>query len=124
MATGHTILTIEDNPELQTVYMQMLGSHGYKVIQAMDGEEGLELARKKKPDLIVLDILLPKKNGFEVLEQLKAKAVTASIPVIISSYQSADEDVKRGLGLGADAYLIKGHWNQKMFIDTITKILT
>lgn len=85
MAKGIKILVIEDDPFLNKVYMNKLSQEGFVVSTAMDGLSGLEKAREQKPSLVVLDVILPKMNGFEVLEELKKDPAVKHIPVIIIS---------------------------------------
>jgi DNA-binding response OmpR family regulator len=100
------ILLVEDDEVLAKVIDEELVEAGFEIFQAYDGESGLAMAREKKPDLILLDILLPKKNGFDVLETLK-KLPEAHIPVIILSMLGSDDDIKKGLRLGANDYVVK-----------------
>lgn len=103
------IVLIEDDEVLGKVMMTELTDAGFKVTQAYDGEEGLEVVRKIHPDLVLLDLILPKKPGFEVLEALKASPDTKDIPVIILTLLGEDEDIKKGLKLGAEDYLVKSN---------------
>jgi DNA-binding response OmpR family regulator len=105
--TKKKILVVEDETILLKALNISLLQSGYEVFSAEDGEAGLKLAKDKKPDLILLDIMLPKKDGFEVLKDLKKTSSTKSIPVIILSNLGQDTDIKKGLGLGAKDYLIK-----------------
>ncbi len=101
------ILLVEDDEILAKVLYEELTDAGYGVKQAFDGEIGLALAKSEKPNLILLDILLPKKNGFDVLTELKKSPATRSVPVIILTNLGSDEDLKKGLQLGADDYIVK-----------------
>lgn len=102
-----TILFIEDEPNVQDIYKTKLGQGGYKVIIANSGITGFDLAIKKKPDLILLDLILPLKEGFVVLKELKDHPKTKSIPVIILSNLGQEYEKKMGKSLGADLYLSK-----------------
>ena len=102
-----TIALIEDDEVLAKVLSTELADEGFKVVQAFDGEAGLELVASRRPDLVLLDLILPKKHGFEVLEALNKSPDTKNIPVIILTLLSEAEDVKKGLRLGADDYLVK-----------------
>ncbi len=101
------IVLIEDDEILSKVVYEELEDAGFEVIQAFDGEEGLRLTREKKPALVLLDLILPKKHGFEVLEELKRAPDTKTIPVIILTMLGSDEDIKKGLQLGANDYIVK-----------------
>ncbi len=101
------VLVIEDDKSMQGIYKTKLQQEGYEVIQALDGEEGVKKSKTEKPDLIILDLILPKIDGFEVLKKIKANKKTSGISVIILSNLGQKEDLEKGLALGADDYLIK-----------------
>jgi DNA-binding response OmpR family regulator len=104
------IFLVEDDPMLTELYQTKLEMEGFQVTVATDGEAGLKQAKKLKPDLILLDIMLPKLNGFAVLKQLKANRGTAGIPVIVLTNlggEKADNDKKLSLSLGANQFLVK-----------------
>ncbi len=101
------ILVIEDDQSMQRIYKTKLEQEGYEVVQALNGEEGIKKTKKENPDLIILDLVLPEINGFEVLKKLKADRKTSGISVIILSNLGQKEDLEKGLSLGADDYLIK-----------------
>lgn len=101
------IVLIEDDEILSSVLYTEFTDAGFDVSRAFDGETGLELVKSKRPDLVLLDVILPKKQGFAVLEELKKSPETKSIPVIMLTLLGEDEDIKKGLRLGADDYLVK-----------------
>jgi DNA-binding response OmpR family regulator len=101
------VLFVEDDPTVAQMYRLKLELDGYKVIMAKDGEEGLRLANEVGPDIVFLDIRLPKVDGFAVLEGLRACDQTRNVPVVILSNYGEQELVDRGLRLGALEYLIK-----------------
>jgi two-component system, OmpR family, alkaline phosphatase synthesis response regulator PhoP len=101
------LLFIEDDPAVAEMYKLKLELDGYTVTVAKDGEEGLQMANDRPPDIIFLDTRLPKMDGFAVLERLRSEERTAEIPVIILSNYGERELVDRGLKLGALEYLIK-----------------
>jgi DNA-binding response OmpR family regulator len=103
------VLLIEDDPAVLEMYRMKLSLDGYRVNVAVDGEEGLSKALELRPDIIFLDIRLPKKDGFEVLQALRQNVETASIPVIMLSNYGEKELVDRGLKLGAHEFLIKAN---------------
>ena len=103
------VLLIEDDPAVLEMYRMKLSLDGYRVNVAVDGEEGLAKAMELKPDIIFLDIRLPKKDGFEVLQALRQNPDTAQIPVIMLSNYGEKELVARGLKLGAHEFLIKAN---------------
>jgi DNA-binding response OmpR family regulator len=103
------------------MYSSKLEIEGYKVILASDGEKALRIIKEKKPDLILLDLLLPKLNGFEFLEKLKSENM--NIPVIVLSNLSQKEDIDKCLDLGAKDFLIKAHFVPSEVIIKIKKVL-
>lgn len=103
--SGKRVLVVEDDPSIAIGLRINLESEGYAVTVAEDGERGLELARSTAPDLIVLDVMLPKKNGLEVLHDLRAEG--RSMPIIILSAKSGEMDKVAGLELGAEDYVAK-----------------
>jgi DNA-binding response OmpR family regulator len=105
------------------MYATKFGLENFSVITAEDGEKGLKSAQKENPDIILLDLLLPKMNGFEVLEELKKAEATKNIPVIFLTNLSQRDDVERGLKLGAVDYLIKAHFMPSEVVEKIKKAL-
>lgn len=101
------ILIIEDDRFMRKIYANKLRREGFNVIEAVQGEEGWHKIVYEKPALILLDLVLPVKNGFEVLADIKRNKTTKKIPVIILSNLSQSPDIQRGLELGADDYLVK-----------------
>ena len=106
-STKKKILYIEDEPFFASTMSKQLAEAGYDVETAVDGESGLELAKKIIPDIVLLDITLPKMDGKEVLRQLRADDTTKNIPVIILSNLSALEDEREASALGAQAFFVK-----------------
>jgi two-component system alkaline phosphatase synthesis response regulator PhoP/two-component system response regulator VicR len=103
------ILLAEDDRFLRRAAEAALKRAGFTVLAAADGEEALRMARAEKPDLVLLDLIMPKLQGFEVLKALKADPGTATIPVIVLSNLGQDGDVQRALEGGAVAYLVKAN---------------
>jgi len=101
------ILMIEDDRFLRKIYRDKLTRAGFDFIEATNGEEGLNKVISESPDLVLLDLILPRKNGFDVLIEMKRNKNTKNIPVIILSNLGQESDIKRGLGLGAQNYLVK-----------------
>lgn len=101
------ILVVDDEDELVKAVQVRLEYVGYEVLTASDGQTGLELAKKEKPDLIVLDLMLPKMDGYKVCALLKADTRYKKIPVILFSARVQDKDVQMGKEVGADAYITK-----------------
>lgn len=119
----NTILIIEDDKFLRELIAQKLLKEGYNVTEAIDGEEGLKRIQQDKPALILLDLILPGLDGFEVLSKMKEDPVLAQIPVIILSNLGQKDDVEKGLKLGAVDYLIKAHFTPGEIIEKIKATL-
>lgn len=117
------ILFIEDESALQKTFGEILSQEGYEMIPALDGETGLEMAKTKKPDLILLDLILPKVHGFDVLKQLKEDPGTKGIPVIILTNLEGIGDVDKAIGLGATTYLVKAKYTLEEVLEKIKKAL-
>ncbi len=117
------ILIIEDDKFLRELISQKLVKEGYEICEAIDGEEGIKQVRKENPDLILLDLILPGIDGFDVLAQMKRDPVLAKIPVIILSNLGQKEDIEKGINLGADDYLIKAHFTPNEIIEKIKSVL-
>lgn len=101
------ILVVDDEPDLLVMISKGLTFEGYEVITASDGQEGLEKAKTQKPDLIVLDLMLPRINGYKVCGLLKQDTRYAKIPIILLTAKVDDEDIELGKRIGADAYMTK-----------------
>ena len=116
------ILLIEDNEELSKMYQVELSQAGYKVDSAYTGREGLNLLKQSKPDLILLDILLPKMDGFDLLRKIKKDKETANIPVVLLTNLNDPEDKELGLKLGATGYWVKAHYTPKQVVEKVQDI--
>ncbi|MDO8668749.1 MAG: response regulator [Candidatus Buchananbacteria bacterium] len=117
------ILIVEDDNFLQKALGHALLENDFDIISAVSGEQAVPLAKNAKPDLILLDIILPKKDGFVIMEELKNDSAIASIPVIFITNLGQKEDVKKGLDLGAKGYIIKAHFKIADIIDKINEVL-
>jgi DNA-binding response OmpR family regulator len=102
---GSRILIVEDEPALLRGLKDIFASKGYEVLTAADGETGLDLAMSRQPDLILLDIMLPKMNGYEICRALRARGL--DVPIIMLTAKGQEEDIVLGLNLGADDYVTK-----------------
>ena len=107
MRTPPLILIVDDNPANVDILQMRLAAHNYEIITAADGEEGLATAREKRPDLILLDIMMPKMDGFEVCRHLKADPDLPFMPIIMVTAKADSKDVVAGLEAGGDEYLTK-----------------
>jgi two-component system phosphate regulon response regulator PhoB len=101
------LLVADDDEDILTLVQLRLSRSGYEVVVARDGEEALRLAREKQPDLVVLDWMMPKASGLEVLRAIRAGAETAEIPVILLTARASDANIAEGLAAGADDYIAK-----------------
>jgi len=107
MDMNKTIMVVDDNPDIITIVKTILEGKGYSVSSASGGAELLNMLKGQKPDLIILDIMMPEMDGLEVLSRLKAASETATIPVILLTAKVQYEDVLGGYKLGADYYITK-----------------
>lgn len=124
MAEGERrILLAEDDRFLRKAAEARLRQGGFTVLAAVDGEEALRLARAETPDLVLLDLIMPKIQGFEVLKALKEDPATASIPVIVLSNLGQERDVQRAMELGAVAYFIKAHLSLHELVQRVSEVL-
>ena len=118
------ILLVEDDPLMIRMYQRKLASDGYDVGMAVNGEDGLVKLRSFRPDLVLLDIMMPKLNGLQVLERMKADPTISSIPVIIlTNLGGSQEDIERGLELGAVAYLVKSAYRPDEVVARVKEVL-
>ncbi len=124
MSANKKILIVEDDEFLLSMYSTKFEIEGYEVVMASDGEMGVEKARKEKPGIILLDIMLPNMDGFDVLRKLKSNSETSAIPVILLTNLSQKQDVEQGLSLGADDYLVKAHFMPSEVVDKINRLIT
>ena len=102
-----TILLVEDNEDNLVVYRTILEHVGYKVIEARDGEEGVARAASEHPDLILMDVSLPRMDGWEATRRIKADAATRDIPIIAVTAHALDDDREKAIEVGCDGYLAK-----------------
>ncbi|MCX6762536.1 MAG: response regulator [Candidatus Moranbacteria bacterium] len=119
---GKNILIIEDDRSLQGALVEILTKEGYKTISAFDGEEGIEKAGSENPDLILLDIILPKKDGYEILETIK-KSPQKDVPVLILTNLEEIDNVQRALDLGATTFMVKSDFSLKDIVEKIRQNL-
>lgn len=117
------ILIIEDEAALRNTMADFLKEEKFEAISAGDGEAGVQLAKKEMPDLVLLDIILPKKDGFEVLKELKNDEKTKKIPVILLTNLESPEDVEKAFAQGATTYLVKSNYRLEDVVKKIKEIL-
>jgi DNA-binding response OmpR family regulator len=117
------ILIIEDDRALQNALVEIMEQTGYEVACAFDGEEGLQKLAAGEPDLILLDIVLPGKDGYEVLEAIKKNDGTKNIPVLILTNLEEIDNVQRALDLGATTFMVKSDFSLKDVVEKIKESL-
>lgn len=120
---AHSILIVDDDIILRQMYEERLKAEEYSVDAATDGEEALKKAKDKKFDLILLDIMMPKINGLDVLKMLKSDEDTKNIPVILLTALIQDVDKQKGLAFGADDYIVKSETMPGEVMEKIKKVL-
>lgn len=117
------VLLIEDDPLLIDIYSTKLKESGFEVEVAEDGEKGLKILEQSIPDLVLLDIVLPKQNGWEVLSAIRSNEKLKGLKVVLLSNLGQKEEIEKGLSLGADRYLIKAHFTPTQVVQEIQKLL-
>jgi len=117
------VLLAEDDRFLRRAAEARLRQHGLEVLTAVDGEEALRVARAEHPDLVLLDVVMPKLQGFEVLKALKQDDATARIPVIVLSNLGQERDVEQATALGAVAFLVKANLSLQDLVQRVDAVL-
>ncbi|NCP17438.1 response regulator [Candidatus Kuenenbacteria bacterium CG_4_9_14_3_um_filter_39_14] len=117
------ILIIEDEQVIADALKMGLVESNYKAVVAYDGEDGLEQAKKNKPDLILLDLLLPKKDGMTVLRELREDKITKNVPVMILSQLSDTNKISEGVSLGVVGYLVKVDFSLAEVVEKVKSVL-
>jgi len=123
MAKPYKILIIEDDGFLLQMYVAKLELEGFTVVTAEDGEKGIKLIKKELPDLVLLDLLLPKKDGFQVLAEKSKDSSIKDVPVLVLTNLGQKQDIERCFALGVKDYLIKAHFIPSEVIAKIKSIL-
>ncbi len=118
------ILLVEDDHFLSTILANRLKKEGYSIQQAFDGQEAIDLLKAEKPDVIVLDLILPRKSGFEVLESISTDPQVSQIPVIILSNLGQESDIQKAKSLGAVEYRVKLQTSIENSLETIKSIVS
>jgi len=117
------VIIVEDDKFYGNIYKTKLAKAKFEAVVAGNGEEAIEMARKRKPDLILLDLVMPIKDGFQTLKELKADSNLKDVKVVVLSNLSQQEDVKKAKELGASDYLVKTNMSIKEVMDKIQKYL-
>jgi CheY-like chemotaxis protein len=118
------ILIVEDDPLMSRMYQKIFKFEGYDVEMAGNGEEGLEKVKTAKPTLILLDIMMPKMNGLEVLGKLKGDEALKSIPVVMLTNLAGQSDAEKALAMGAIKYIVKSEYEPKQVTNMVKEILS
>lgn len=118
-----TILIVEDDSFVMDIYQTKLAQEGFEVITADNGMEALKKLEKEKPDLILLDIIMPYVDGLEVLKKVRIMDRMKNVPIILLTNLSQKEEVDQGIALGANDYLIKSHFTPSEVLEKINKYL-
>ena len=121
-AQPHTVLLVEDHEDNRVVYRTILEYEGYRVLEARDGAEGIATARRELPDLILMDVAIPRVDGLEATRRLKADPVTSSIPIVAVTAKAMAADRAKCLAAGCDGYLAKPV-RPVTIVDEVRKIL-
>lgn len=119
----YTVALIEDDPLIAEMYTTKFTKEGFAIQHAADGAAGLELVKKMKPDIILLDIIMPKMDGFQVLKQLRDDAAFTKTPVVMLTNLGQEEDVQKGRELGATDYFIKTNFTPAAIVDKVKTLL-
>jgi DNA-binding response OmpR family regulator len=117
------ILIVEDQESIRKFYRTILEGAGYSVLEAEDGEKGWSWAEAVVPDLILTDLMMPRMNGFDLLQKVRANAQTHDIPVLFLTLRGEDENSKKAMSLGANGFLVKGYVPPKVILEKIRAAL-
>lgn len=117
------ILVVEDDKFLRKVYESKLPKEGYNVVSAADGELGLAAIKKEMPDLVLLDLIMPKMTGFDVLEVVRKDPILAKIPIIVLSNLGQEDDLTKAKALGAVDFFIKSNFSIKEVVEKLKAYL-
>lgn len=122
MSVAKTILVAEDDPVTRRFVVSLLEERGYQVLVAEDGENAVATAMRIRPDLLVSDLVMPYRDGFEVLRAIRTDGRLKDLPVLILSMRDREEDIVRGFEQGADEYVVKP-FNAREFLSRVRKLL-
>ncbi len=123
MTKKKKVLIVEDEKMLSEMYMTKFNMDGFEVVQAFDGKEGLDKAKTENPDIILLDIIMPKLDGFIVLRELKLDDSLKKIPVLLLTNLGQEDDIKKGKKLGAEDYFVKANHSPAEIVEKVKKLL-
>lgn len=118
-----TILLCEDDQMLHTMYIQKFTKEGYEVLSAYNGAEGVQMTEEHKPDIVLMDIIMPKMDGFAALKKIKKSGSTKDIPVVLLTNLGQAEDIEKGRELGAADYFIKANNTPQEVVNKVKQVL-
>ncbi|MFA6474903.1 MAG: response regulator [Patescibacteria group bacterium] len=119
----YKVLLVEDDEMLHGMYTRKFKTQGFEILSAYNGADGMQLATSEHPDVILLDVIMPKMDGFVALKKLKKDPTTAKIPVILLTNLGQEEDVRKGRELGAVDYFIKANHTPQEVVDKVKSLL-
>lgn len=117
------VLIVEDDPTILRMYQMIFVHQGHEVEMAIDGEDGLAKVRSFKPTIVLLDIMMPKMNGLELLDKLKADPATKGIPVVMLTNLGGDQDIESAMSKGAVKYIVKSEHEPHDVVDMVEAVL-
>lgn len=123
MSTDKTVLLVEDERNLLKMYDRKFTLEGFRVLKAENGKKALEIVKTEKPAVILLDIIMPELDGFQVLERLESNPETKDIPVILLTNLNQETDIARGMNLGAKDFLVKANFAPDEVVEKVKKIV-
>lgn len=123
MSPKKTVLLVEDERNLLKMYDRKFTLEGFRVLQAENGKQALEIVKTEKPAVILLDIIMPELDGFQVLERLESNPETKDIPVILLTNLNQETDIARGMNLGAKDFLVKANFEPDEVVEKVKRML-
>ena len=117
------VLIIEDDNILQQAMATALKDAGFEAVQALDGEEGVKKSAEETPDLILLDLLMPKKDGWETLKEIKDNPKTKKIPIMVLTVYEGEDSISKCVEMGANGYLIKSKYSLDEIVDKVKELV-
>ncbi|MEW7973073.1 MAG: response regulator [Candidatus Thiodiazotropha endolucinida] len=117
-----TILIVDDEPNIVLSVEYLMKREGYQVMTASDGQVAIEMIADTRPDLLILDVMMPRKNGFEVCREIRADPALSGLPILMLSAKGREAEIKKGVSLGADAYITKPFSTHDL-VDKVNQLL-
>ncbi|MET0005249.1 MAG: two-component system response regulator [gamma proteobacterium symbiont of Ctena orbiculata] len=117
-----TILIVDDEPNIVLSVEYLMKREGYQVMTASDGQVAIEMIADTRPDLLILDVMMPRKNGFEVCREIRADPALSELPILMLSAKGREAEIKKGISLGADAYITKPFSTHDL-VDKVNQLL-